>query len=450
MTMPVRLPLRSGTLTGLGAKETAMVAGPGAKVTANPADDIARILAKAQRPRRRWLWIALALLLLAGLGIGAWFFVGRSSGDVRYDTVEVTRGEVVVTVTATGSVQPTTQVDVSSELSGALAEVAVDFNDKVAVGQVLARLDDTNLSDLVLTARAQLQAAEASLKQAEAAAREAAANHDSQTELDKRGQSTRLKMIASEVARDRALAVVDGATADVALARARLSEAETELQKATIRSPISGVVLNRAAEPGQIVAASLNAPVLFTLAEDLARMELRVDVDEADIGRVAVGNEARFTVDAFPDRSFPAVITTVRYAPEDTDGVVTYKAILSVDNSEGLLRPGMTATATISVTVQTDTLRVPNAALRYEPPQIMEDEDEAGASGLIGMIMPRSSSTPTLTRGGAVDQSVWVLRNGVPVEVPVQPGDSDGKLTAVTAEGLAEGDSVIIDQSVDG
>lgn len=427
-----------------------MAAGPGAKVTADPADDIARILAKARRPRRRWLWVSLFLLLLAGLGIGAWLFVARSSGDVRYDTVEVSRGEVVVTVTATGSVQPTTQVDVSSELSGALAEVAVDFNDKVEVGQVLARLDDTNLSDLVLTARAQLQAAEASLKQAEAAAREAAANHVSQTELDKRGQSTRLKMIASEVARDRALAVVDGANADVALAKARLSEAETELQKATIRSPISGVVLNRAAEPGQIVAASLNAPVLFTLAEDLARMELRVDVDEADIGRVAVGNEARFTVDAFPDRSFPAVITTVRYAPEDTDGVVTYKAILSVDNSEGLLRPGMTATATISVTVQTDTLRVPNAALRYEPPQALADEDETGASGLIGMIMPRSSSTPRLTRGGSVDQSVWVLRNGVPVEVPVQPGDSDGKLTAVTAEGLGEGDPVIIDQSVDG
>ena len=179
-------------------------------------------------------------------------------------------------------------------------------------------------------------------------------------------------------------------------------------------------------------------------------MELRVDVDEADIGRVAVGNEAQFTVDAFPGRSFPARIITVRYAPETTDGVVTYKAILSVDNSEGLLRPGMTATATISVTVHADTLRVPNAALRYAPPQADENDRNSGGRGLIGMIMPRSSSAPALTRGPSADESVWVLRNGVPTAVAVQPGDTDGKLTAITAEGLAEGDLVIIDQTTGG
>lgn len=420
---------------------------PAANPTADPAEEMARILARARRPRRRWLWVTLILLLLSGLGAWAWVAFAQASGEVRYETAELTRGEVIVTVTATGSVQPTTQVDVSSELSGALAEVTVDFNDRVEVGQVLARLDDTNLADLVLTARAQLQAAEASQKQAEASAREAAANHDSQAELDKRGQSTRLKMIASEVARDRALAMVDGAKAEVALAKARLSEAETELQKATIRSPIAGVVLNRTAEPGQIVAASLNAPVLFTLAEDLARMELRVDVDEADIGRVAVGNEARFTVDAYPDRSFPATITTVRYAPETTEGVVSYKAILSVDNSEGLLRPGMTATATISVTVQKDALRVPNAALRYEPPQEAGQDSGSSGRGLLGLIMPRRSSGPTLTRGAADGQSVWLLQAGVPTEVPVQTGDTDGKLTAIVAESLSEGDMVIIDQT---
>jgi HlyD family secretion protein len=418
---------------------------PGTVSKTDAAEAMTRILGR-KRPRRRWFWPVFILAVIAGLGAWGWITWTQPSGSIRYETAEVTRGEVVVTVTATGSVQPTTQVDVSSELSGALAEVAVDFNDRVEVGQVLARLDATNLNDVVLTTRAQLQAAEASLKQAEAAAREAAANHDSQTELDKRGQSTRLKMIASEVARDRAQAVVDGAMADVALAKARLSEAENELKKATIRSPISGVVLNRAAEPGQIVAASLNAPILFTLAEDLARMELRVDVDEADIGRVAVGNTAEFTVDAFPDRSFPATITTVRYAPETTEGVVTYKAILSVDNSDGLLRPGMTATATIAVTVEKDALRVPNAALRYAPPQQAESDGGSGGSGLIGMILPRGSSSQPLTRGTSASQSVWVLQNGVPTEVPVQPGDTDGKLTTIIAEGLDEGDQVIVDQ----
>jgi HlyD family secretion protein len=176
-------------------------------------------------------------------------------------------------------------------------------------------------------------------------------------------------------------------------------------------------------------------------------MELRVDIDEADIGRVAVGNEAQFTVDAFPGRSFPATITTIRYAPETTEGVVTYKAILSVDNSEGLLRPGMTATATISVTVHKDTLRVPNAALRYEPPQAADTGGESGGSGLLGLIMPsRSASTP-LTRGDSGGQDVWVLRDGTPTEIGVQPGDTDGKLTAVTSDALSEDDLVIIDQS---
>ena len=423
------------------------MAASGTNPASDPAADMARILAKARRPRRRWLWALFFLALIGAVGTWGWITFAQASGKIEYETAEVTRGEIVVTVTATGSVQPTTQVDVSSELSGALARVLVDFNDRVEVGQVLAELDDTRLTDQVLTAKAQLQAAEASLKQAEAAVREAVENFASQSELDRRGQSTRLKMVAAEVARDRAAAVVDGAIADVALARARVSEAETELKKAVIRSPITGVVLNRTAEPGQIVAASLNAPVLFTLAEDLARMELRVDVDEADIGRVAVGNQAQFTVDAYPGRSFPATITTVRYAPETTEGVVTYKAVLSVDNSEGLLRPGMTATASIAVTVQDDALRVPNAALRYAPPQISEDDGGRGGSGLIGMIMPRRNSGPVLTRGTSVGQSVWVLQNGVPTEIAVTPGDTDGKLTAITAEGLKAGDLVIVDQT---
>lgn len=427
---------------GSGAKADRAVTKP----AADPAAAMERILTR--RPaRRRWLWVTLVVALLAGLGAWAWLSWSQASRSIRYSTAEVSRGDIIVTVTATGSIQPTTQVDVSSELSGALAEVAVDFNDRVEVGQMLARLDDTSLGEAVQTAKAQVQAAEANRKQAEATAREAAANHDSQLELDRRGQSTRLKVISSEVALDRARAAVDGASADVALAKARLSEAENNLGKAIIRSPISGVVLNRAAEPGQIVAASLNAPVLFTLAEDLARMELRVDVDEADIGRVAMGNSAEFTVDAFPDRRFPATITTIRYAPETTDGVVTYKAILTVDNADGLLRPGMTATATIAVTVETDVLRVPNAALRYEPPRASEDSGGASGSGLVGMIIPRRSSQPSLTRGSSGGRSVWILRDGVPVELPVQPGVTDGRMTAIATDGLAEGDQVIIDQT---
>ena len=195
---------------------------------ANAAEDMARILAKGRRPRRRWLWIGLALLVLGGAGTWIWTGVILKTADVRYETEAVSRGRLVVTVTATGSVQPTTQVDVSSELSGALAEVLVGFNDRVEVGQVLARLDDSKLADQVLTATAQLQAARASLAQAEAAAREAEVTYESQSELDKRGQSTRLKMIAAEVSRDKAQAVVDGIPAFLDEVRVLLDRLRSE------------------------------------------------------------------------------------------------------------------------------------------------------------------------------------------------------------------------------
>lgn len=417
------------------------------KMPADSRPDLARLA--RSRPRRRWPWV---LVLLALLGLGGWLWSSRGAtpAAVTYDTTAVERGDLTVTVIATGTVQPTTRVEISSELSGTIAAVEADFNDEVTEGQVLARLDDTNLRARVTTAEAQLAAAAARVTQAEATASETDDAWASTQALDKRGLATRTTVVATRAAHDRAMAAVEIAAADLKLAEASLSEARSDLAKAAIRSPIDGIVLSRTAEKGQIVAATLNAPILFTLAEDLARMELRVDVDEADIGRVAVGNEARFTVDAFPGRSFPAVITTVRYAPETTDGVVTYKAILSVDNGEGLLRPGMTATATISVTVVEDTLRVPGAALRFEPPQVAATGSARGGNGLLGMVMPRRPSSAPKDTGGSDTPTVWVLRNGVATEVEVQPGESDGKLTAVASENLAEGDLVIVDQSTRG
>ena len=410
----------------------------------DPTGDMARILAQAGRPRRGWIWGTLAVLI--GLGLGGWYWYAArlKASAITYETATVTRGDVVVTVTATGSVQPTTQVDISSELSGSLATVEVDYNDRVTVGQVLARLDDTKPRSQVLTAEAQLGAARASLAQAQAAEREASAYYEAQSELDKRGQSSRLSLVTQEAARDKAQAAVAAATADVALAEAHLAESRADLERTVIRSPIDGVVLDRAAEPGQIVASSLNAPVLFTLAEDLARMELQVDIDEADIGRIAVGNPATFTVDAYPGRSFPATIAAVRYAPETVDGVVTFKAILAVDNADGVLRPGMTATSTISVALVADTLKIPDAAVRFEPPQ--EAAAGGGGKGLIGMIMPRRPQSAQSSAPDGEDETIWILRDGIAIEVPVTTGESDGRMTAVSGEGLAEGDAVIIDQ----
>src|SRR5690606_3720750 len=204
------------------------------------------------------------------------------------------------------------------------------------------------------------------------------------------------------------------------LAEAAFSSVRSDLDKTVIRSPVKGIVLDRAADAGKIVASSLNAPTLFVIADDLAEMELRVDVDEADIGKVAVGNAARFTVEAYPGRGFAATITEVRYAPETTEGVVTYKAILAVDNTDLALRPGMTATATITVAVVADALQVPNAALRYAPPQAAGES--GGGSGLLGLIMPRRPGANGA--GTASGRAVGVLRDGTPEEVAVETGQS--------------------------
>jgi len=410
----------------------------------SPTDDLSSILARQGGRKRRWPWVLLLVVLIAG---GGWYAsrAAEQQPDVTYRTEAVTRGVLSVTVTATGSVQPTTQVDVSSELSGTLAEVSVDFNEPVAVGQVLARLDDTKVRAQLANAEASLSAARARLAQAEATARESAENLSQQRELDRRGVSARRDLVSFEAADARAQAAVDIARADLTLAEANLELVRADLDKTILRSPVKGIVLNRAVEPGQIVASSLNAPVLFTLAEDLTRMELRVDVDEADIGRVAVGQTATFTVDAHPSRTFPATITQVRQAPEETNGIVTYKAILSVDNPDGLLRPGMTATAVITVSERADALLVPNAALRYSPP-VTETTTGSGGRGLLGLIMPR----PPRSGGGGgsgTGRSVWVLEGGTPREVAVTVTDSDGTSSAVTSDVLAEGDAVITDQS---
>lgn len=408
-----------------------------------PNSDLAALLGQSAPKRRRWLWLTVPVAVLAVAG-GVWMTQGETASAVTYTTDNVTRGVLNVTVTATGSVQPTTEVEVSSELSGTLQMVEVDFNDPVQIGQVLARLDDTKFKAQLANAQASLAAAKGKVAQAEASAREAQANYEQQVELDRRGVSAKRDLVSYEAENARAKAALDIAKADLTLAEANLELADADVKTAVIRSPVHGIVLDRAAEAGQIVASSLNAPVLFTLAEDLTKMELRVDVDEADIGRVAIGQNAEFTVDAHPNRTFPAVITQVRQAPEETDGVVTYKAILSVDNPDGLLRPGMTATSVITVAEEADALLVPNAALRYSPPVATTTSSSSGR-GLLGYIMPRP---PQSAGGGAgTGRSVWVLDSGAPKEIPVTLGDSDGNLTAVTSDVLAEGDQVITDQS---
>ena len=292
--------------------------------------------------------------------------------------------------------QPTNQVQISSELSGTVATVNADFNDHVTKGQQLASLVTDNLQAAVALSAATLTARQADVRQAQATVDETAAAYARAQPLADKGLTSVGTAEAAKAAAARATAALASANANLQIAQANASIAQSDLGKANIVSPVDGIVLSRAVEVGQTVAASLQAPILFTLAEDLTKMQLQVDIDEADVGKVAEGNAATFTVEAYAGRTFPAIIEQVRYSPATVEGVVTYKAILTVDNSDLVLRPGMTATAEITVEEVKDTLLVPNAALRYAPPVVQQARQRSG--GLLGLLLPSGGPGGTRNR----------------------------------------------------
>lgn len=399
---------------------------------------------------RRRLWLAAAVLLAGVIG---WQFLGGDdeARGPRYETVEASRGRLEVTVSATGNLQPTNQVDVGSELSGIVDTVLVDINDRVKRGQVLARLDVAKLDDQIAKSRAALLAAEAAVRQSDATLVESRASLQRLREVHELSGGkvpSRAEMESAEAAQARAEANLASSRASVTQARATLSSDETNLFKASIRSPIDGVVLARKVEPGQTVAASLQAPVLFTLAEDLAQMELEVKVDEADVGQVRAGQKATFTVDAHPGRKYPAAISRVSFGSEVSEGVVSYPTVLKVSNDDLSLRPGMTATAEISVATREDALLVPNAALRFSPAPAESKKPDSG--GFLASLLPRMPR-PTSTRvpraggekGGA--RQVWVLQDGQPMAVSIKTGLTNGRVTEVLEGELEPGMPVIVD-----
>lgn len=398
---------------------------------------------------RRIPWGGVGAVVLALAAGGYWLYLGGepAGGTPVYVTEPVSRADIEVTVSAVGTVEPTDLFEISSELSGTIDAVYVDFNDTVAVGTVLARLDSTRLEAERAVQKAALDSAIAQVATADASLNEARATYERGLELKARGVESQTTFIAQEAAYIRAQAELQAARAARALAEANLAVIDVDLDKACICSPVDGIVLDRAVDPGQIVAASLSAPTLFTLAEDLTRMELQVDVDEADIGLVEVGQSATFTVDAHDQRSFPAEIFQIRYASETVDGVVSYKALLSVDNTDLSLRPGMTAAADITVAAIDDALVVPNAALRYAPAATQSTPPrESNGTGLVGMIMPGrpgGNERPAAATGDT--GTVYVLRDGAAVAVPVETGESDGRVTEIVSGALAEGDRVITD-----
>jgi HlyD family secretion protein len=395
---------------------------------------------------RKWLIVATVLIIVALLYLS---FSNRNNAKLpQYQTAPAAMGTLVVKVSATGNLQPTNQVDVGSELSGIVDKVFVDDNDHVKQGQELARLDLSKLQDAVAKSRANLASTEALVQQAQATVAEARANlaRLKQVEILSGGKvPSKSEMATAEANLKRAEANEASARASVTQARASLQSDETNLAKAHIRSPIDGVVLARQVEPGQTVAASFQAPVLFKLAEDLSKMELQVDVDEADVGRVQVGQKAVFTVDAWPGRQYPATITRVGYGSQVKDGVVSYPAMLQVANTDLSLRPGMTATAEITTLTRENVLLVPNAALRFTPPTTAAAQPKSRGS-VLSALMPRPPRSQTQTKQTPVaggKQRIWVLRDGQAVPIEVQTGPTNGRVTEIVGGDLRAGMEVI-------
>jgi HlyD family secretion protein len=414
-------------------------------------NDLQALLQAPAKPvwwRRRLLWGTLLLIAACAGGYYAWLQNSQKNAAPVYVTEPAAKGNLTLTVTANGTLQPTRSVNIGSELSGTVLRVLVDVNDRVKKGQVLVELDTAKLNDQVIRSRAALASAQAQLAQAAATVKE---SHASLARLEEVARlsggkvPSKAELDSARAAHERAVAAELSARANVDSARASLATDETNLSKASIRSPTDGVVLTRTVDPGNAVAASLQAVTLFTVAEDLRQMRLQVSVDEADVGRIQIGQKASFTVSAFPSRRFPASITRVAYGSTITDNVVTYQTLLDVKNDDLSLRPGMTATSTIIAVERKDVLLVPNTALRFNP----QSAGAAAKSGgnIMNSVMPRMPRTgPKKSATGGAAKQVWVLKEGVPVAVAVTPGISDGRMTEITAGDLTEGMAVITDQ----
>ncbi len=314
--------------------------------------------------------IAIAIGLLVAIAAGLWFWKGRKGGDApAYRTAAVEEGDIRVSISATGTLNALAMVDVGSEVSGRLTEVLVDFNDHVSKGQIIARIDPSTFDAQIEQGDASIASARAALETARAAMRNAELDFDRKQELAQQKLVARSDLDQSRAARDQARAQVAQAQAQIRQQQASTQNARLNLGRTVIRSPVDGVVLNRAVEPGQTVAASLQAPVLFKIAEDLAQMEIVLAVDESDIGQVKAGQAVSFTVDAFPDRQFKGEVRQVRISATNTNNVITYPVVIAVDNSDQVLLPGMTTNAEIEVNRRDRVLKVSNAALRFKPPE---------------------------------------------------------------------------------
>ncbi len=427
---------------------------------------------------KRWLPRIIVFALAAGAA--AFLLVKRpwakSDDPITFSTVTVSKGSIAAQVTANGTLSAVTTVQVGAQVSGRVVELHADFNDKVKKGQIIAKLDDVVLKSQIDQAAANLALAAANVNKAEVALVDADRQYKRQKVLQDQSLVAGVTVETAQVAYDTAKAALVAAKATQAQAAANLAQAKLNQSYATIYSPVDGVVLSRQVDVGQTVAASLQAPTLFTIAEDLARMQIDTAVAEGDVGRLTEGMKATFTVDAFPGRQFHGVVRQVRNAPTTTQGVVTYDAVIDVDNSDHALRPGMTANVTFVLAQVADAVKIPNAALRFKPTreQMMAvfaqfggrngrgsggwngsggrrgSGDGSGGPGGRGMTEGGMPGTPGA--GGPMGQRdlgdkkrLFKLVDGRPHMVLIKPGLTDGSSTEMLEGDLKPGDELITD-----
>jgi HlyD family secretion protein len=423
-------------------------------------------IAAGKKSWKKWmLWSLLLLIVIAGAT--AWTLKKKSRTPVtalHYNTQPAKKGDITITVSATGQLKPTRTVDVGSEVSGIIDEVLVNYNDHVKAGQVLCRINTEKLDAQVQQDKAQLASATANVASAKVTVAETDAEYKRILDALQRSKSQVISqhdIDTAKAAYDRAVVSVTTAQAQVSQMEANLKVDQTNVEKAVIKSPVDGIVLARNVEPGQTIQAAMSVTTMFQIAEDLNKMILQVSIDEADIGQVKAGQPVMFTVDAYSGRKFPGTITLVRFNATTSSNVVTYLTDIAVKNEEMLLRPGMTATATITTLSVKDALLVPNQALRFLPSGISgggTDDDRGGGFGG-GFMMPgmggggRNNQQNTTTKSVAAAANmprVWVVGdNNRPIGISVVTGETDGKFTEIKSGNLTEGAPLIIEATKD-
>lgn len=391
---------------------------------------------------KRAAWTTVTVLALTGLTLGAYYARGDGATP-EIVTQAVTRGSIVEAVSASGTLEALTTVQVGSQVSGSVQALHADFNSVVRRGELIATLDPSLFETQAEQARANVTKAVADLDRSKVLVADAASQLARAGELAERQLIPRTQLEAAEVALKGAEAQAKSAAAQVQQARASLTQAEVNTEKTRILAPIDGIVVSRDVNVGQTVAASMQAPTLFSIAADLTRMRVNAGVDESDVGRVEAGQQVRFRVDAFPSEEFAGVVAQVRLQPIVQQNVVTYAVIIDVANGERKLRPGMTANVTIEVVRRDNVLRVPNGALRFRPTEAVLaalGQPADGEAAAKAATMPRQAANGATRAAGA---RVWVMADGRLTSVPVRTGATDGVTTELVGASLDEGFLVV-------